>query len=568
MFDIVIKNGNVVDGAGTPWFKANIGVKDGKIIEVSRTPLEAGDRNIEAEGLVVAPGFIDTHGHNDARILFHPMAKNYLGQGVTTCGSGSCGTGIAPTTESYKDVLKRNLQPSTREPELVEIDWLTLEEFRTKVNNQGLGINLAQHIGHNTLRNAVLGTERLGEDYMNLVMPTEEELEVMKKMVAGAMEEGAFGLADLPTSNTTYPEETIELCKVVARYGGLYDTHHRGNYGDTLIEGVLEAIMIGEKANIRVNISHLYAMFPWNWGKCSEVVRLIDEARTRGVEVTCDIYPWTYSMMSNPVALFMPGPMDHRVHSIGSTGAKMEKLVQDMRDLEKWEVIKKELAEAFEAEYRENLEKKRRLLEHGIRAGDPHDLQYTMVVTHSKTHPEFVGKYFNEIADMMEMDWMDAIRKIILDDDGHTHTSIGGYREEDIITMLKHPVTSLTCDGSAEDYAISVTRPAHPRNYGSFARLLGRYVRDLRIMSLEEAVRKITHNAANILGIKDRGLIKEGMCADITVFDPNIVDAVGDYAEPRRYPKGIHYVIVNGKFAVDRGEHTGVLAGRFLRHEV
>jgi N-acyl-D-amino-acid deacylase len=568
MFDILIKNGRVVDGAGNPWFKADVGIEDGKIAEVSRVPLEEGKRVIDAEGLVVAPGFIDTHGHHDATILFHPMAKNFLGQGITTSGSGSCGTGIAPITESYKDVIRSRLQANTPNPELVEVDWLTLEEFMTKVEDQGLGINLAQHIGHTVLRNSVMGPERLGEDYTKLVMPTEEELEKMKKMISGAMEDGAFGMADLPTSNTFYPEETIELCKVVAMYGGIYDTHHRGNYGDTLIEGVKEAIMIGEKAGIPVNISHLYAMFPWNWGKSSEVVRLLDEGRAKGVEVTCDIYPWTYSMMSNPVALFMPGTMDERVHMVGSTGAEMERLLSNMRTPEKWEGMKKALAEAYEEEYQENLEKKRFLLEHGMWAGDPHNLQFTMVITHSKTHPELIGKYFNEVAEAMGMDWMDAIREVILDDGGHTHTAIGSYREEDIITMLKHPVTSLTCDGSAEDYALSITRPAHPRNYGSFARFLGRYTRVLKIMSLEEAVRRVTHNAAQIIGIKDRGLIREGMWADVTVFNPDTIQAVGDYAEPRRYPKGIPYVIVNGKVAVDRGEHTGVLAGKVLRHQV
>jgi N-acyl-D-aspartate/D-glutamate deacylase len=564
MFDILIKNGHVIDGTANPWFKADVGIKEGRFANISSAALEDGDRIIDAKGLIVAPGFIDPHGHSDVRILFHPMAKNYLGQGVTTCGSGSCGTGIAPITESYKDVVKKKLEPNTLEPENIDVDWTTLEQFRIRVEKQRLGINLAQLIGHNTLRSAVMGPERLGENYMNLVMPTEAELDEMKIMVGAAMEEGAFGISDLPTSNTTYPEETIELCKVVAEYGGLYDTHHRGNYGDTLIEGVREAIMIGEAANIKVNISHLYALFPWNWGKSSEVVRLIDEAREKGVDLTCDLYPWTYCMMSNPLALFMSGSMDERVHSIGSTGEEMEKRLIDMNDDNKWEKMKEELTDAYEDEYKKNIEKKEFLLKHGIRAGEPHNLEYTVVVTYSKTHPEVIGKYFNEIAEIMKMDWMDAIRKVILDDEGYTHTSIGGFREADIITMLKHPVTSLTCDGSAEDYAISVTRPAHPRDYGSFARFLGRYIRDLKIMSLEEGVRKITHNAAQILGIRDRGMLSEGMCADVTVFDPKTVDAIGNYAEPRQHPKGIEYVIVNGRLALDKGRFTGELSGKVL----
>jgi len=565
MFDIIIKNGRVVDGTSNPWFKADIGVKGARISEISRTPLESGERIIDVKGLVVSPGFIDTHGHNDARILFHPSAKNYIGQGVTTCGSGSCGTGIAPITESFKDEVRKRLLPNSLDPESIEVDWTTLEEFRAKCENRGLAINLAQLIGHNTLRAAVMGKERLGEDYMKLLLPAEEELSEMKKMIAQAMREGAFGISDLPTSNTTFPEETIELCKVVAEFGGLYDTHHRGNYGDTLIEGLTEAVMIGEAANIKVNVYHLYALFPWNWGKSSEVLSLIDEAREKGVDITCDLYPWTYCMMSNPIALFMTGSMDERVHSIGSTGEMMERLFQDMKDPEKWKQMKQELTEAYETEYQENLEKKKMLLQHGIRAGEPHNLEYTMVITHSDTHPEFVGKYFNEIAENMGTNWMDALRAVILDDEGRTHTSIGGFREADIIEMLKHPVTALTCDGSAEDYPISFTRPAHPRNYGSFARFLGRYVRDLGILTLEEGVRKITHNAAQILGIKARGMLKEGLYADITVFNPYTVNASGDYARPRKHPLGIEYVLVNGKLAYEKGMFTDALSGKVLR---
>lgn len=567
MFDIIVKNGRVVDGTSNPWFKADIGVNGDKITEISRVPLESGEMIIDAKGLVVTPGFIDTHGHNDARILFHPLAKNYIGQGVTTCGSGSCGTGIAPITESYRDEVRKKLEPNTLDPKSVEVDWTTLEEFRTKCEKQGLAINLAQLIGHNTLRSAVMGRDRLGQNYMKLEMPTDDELCEMKNLIINAMKDGAFGISDLPTSNTTFPEETIELCKVVAEYGGLYDTHHRGNYGDTLIEGVKEAIMIGEAADIRVNISHLYALFPWNWGKSSEVVRMINEAREKGIDVTCDLYPWTYCMMSNPLALFTQGSMDERVHSIGSTGEMMEKVLSEMKNPDKWESIKKELAEAYEKEYNENLEKKRMLMQHGIRAGEPHNLEYTMVVTHSKTYPELFGKYFNEVAETFDMNWMDAIRTVILDDEGRTHTSIGGFREADIIEMLRHPVTALTCDGSAEDYPVSFTQPAHPRNYGSFARFLGRYVRDLKIMSLEEGVRKITHNAAQILGIKNRGILTEGMYADITVFNPKTINALGDYAEPRQHPVGIEHVMVNGRLALEGGMFTGALSGKVLRHK-
>ena len=569
MYDILIKKGQVVDGTGNPWFKADVGIKDGKIAKISRIPINEGDKVIDANGMVVTPGFTDMHSHSDSTILFHPRCENFVRQGVTSTVMGSCGTSIVAISKEYQEVAKKRLKLETKHPENVVVDWLTLEEFRRKVERQGIAMNFAAHCGQNTIKNCVMGTERLGENYMNLVMPTKEELEDMKNMITVAMKDGAFGLSNGLTDNTIYPEETIELCKVVASYGGIYDTHHRGNYGDTLIEGTKEAIMIAEKANIPVNVSHHYAMFWWNWGKAVEAMRLVDEARSRGIQITSDLYPWDYSMVSNPIALFVPGgTMSQRVHMHMPPGLTTEKMLADMSEPQKWEAMKKELEEAYEIEYTRNLEKKKLLLNHGIRIEDPLRLQFTQIITYSKTHPEFIGKHFQEVADILGMQWMDAIRKVILDDKGQTYTAVGGYREEDQITVLKQPTTMIGSDGHVRDWPSPPLRPAHPRHYGTFARVLSRYVRDLKVLRLEDAIRKFASLPAQTLGLNDRGILKEGLWADITVFDLQKVKPVGDYSNPSIYAEGVQYVIVNGKLVIDNGIHTGALPGKVLRHPI
>jgi N-acyl-D-aspartate/D-glutamate deacylase len=567
MYDILIKNGYLIDGTGNPWFKADIGVKDGRIAKVSRIQVHEGDRIIDAKGSVVTPGFVDMHSHSDSTILFHPRCENFVRQGVTCAVMGSCGTSIAPISSEYRDVVRRRLQLETNHPESVVVDWLTLEEFRSRVEKQGTAINFASHCGQNTIKNSVMGTERLGEDYMKLVTPSEDELEKMKKMVASAMEDGAFGMCNMLTDNTIYPEETIELCKIVARYGGIYDTHHRGNYGDTLIEGTKEAIMIAEKAKIPVNVSHHYAMFWWNWGKAAESMRLVDEARYRGVQITSDLYPWEYSMISNPIALFVPGgTMSQRVHMHMPPGLTTEKMLIDMADPQKWEAMKKELEEAYETEYIKNLEKKKLLLDHGIRIEDPLRLQFTQIITYSKTHPELIGKYFQEAADTLGLYWMDAVRKILIDDGGVTYSAVGGYREEDQVTVLKQSTTMIGSDGLVRDWPSPPLRPAHPRFYGTFARVLSRYVRDLKVIKLEDAIRKFTSLATQTLGLNDRGLLREGMWADVAIFDLQKIKPVGDYSNPSMYAEGMQYVLVNGDIVIDEGVHIGALPGKVLRH--
>jgi N-acyl-D-aspartate/D-glutamate deacylase len=526
MFDILIRNGRVVDGTGNPWFKADVGIENGKIALVSRAPLKRGERVIDARGLVVTPGFIDMHSHSDTSVLVHPRCESFVRQGITTAVSGSCGISVAPISKSFVGRVRHAIRSRAPDPDKVVVDWLTLEEYRQRVEGQGISMNLAHKCGYETIKNSVMGAERLGEATgMNegkyLVMPTDDELKEMKKMAASAMEDGAFAIS----------------------------------------------IMVGREADIPVHLAHFYALMPWNWGKSVECMRLVDEARASGVDVSFDIYPWQYCMMSNPIALFVPGgTMNERTHNKIPVGMTMDDILSDMRDPEKWMAMKEELAEAYEDEYARTAEKQKELLRHGIRMQQIVNPQYAMVIVSSKTHPELVGKYLNEVGEAMGMDWMDAVRKVILDDEGLTHASQGGMREDDTIAVLTHPAGTVSTDGSAMDQPPPATKPPHPRNYGSFPRVLARYVRELGSMSLETAINKFSCLPVRILDIRDRGLLKEGMWADVVVFSPETVRPVGDFADPARYPEGIPYVIVNGQLVIDDGKHTGALPGKVLRH--
>ena len=536
MFDIAINNGIVVSGAGNPWFKANIGVSDGKIAIISRLSIAGAERTIDAKGLIVAPGFIDSHTHSDSTVLGNPRCENHVRQGVTTNVTGMCGTG------DYK-----------------------VEEFRNAVERQGAALNIAHTVGMNKIRAHVYGREK---SRWELIMPTADELDKLKKMVSQAMEEGAFGISS--SMWNMYPEEILELCKVVAGYGGCFDLHSRGNDGQTLIEGLKEGLWVAEKTGVPFNYSHLYARHPENWGKAVEAIRLITEARNRGIEATCDVYPTLLCMPSSPIALFecRGGTMSGRVHSHQMTDKTFEQMMDDMRNDETYEEMKRDLDECLEKEQKLIQEKRKKLpLLAASAVPDARNLRTQYVVAHSSSHPEFDGKYINEISVVLDIeDPLDALRKVVLDDEGSTLGASGAMREEDLIAVLKAPFTSIGSDSSVMDQPPPPEKLTSPRTYGSFSIVLDRYVRQLRIFSLEEAVRKMTSLVANRLGLKDRGVLREGNWADMVVFNPKTIKNNATWENPCRYPDGIPYVIINGQMVIDESEHTGALPGRVLKH--
>jgi N-acyl-D-amino-acid deacylase len=391
----------------------------------------------------------------------------------------------------------------------------------------------------------------------------------MKDHIRQAMEDGAFGISTglrYPFGRYAFTDEVVELCKVVAEYGGIHISHMRSE-SDTVIESAREVIQISEETGVPGSITHHKAMFPENWGKVTETMRLIDEARARRLEVICDFYPWTHAAEGNLGGRFLQyliTPED-KPEDIKNY---IDNLVEVISEGETWARIKKTAREMYEKEYEAYKVRKEVLGKKGINAPVPWNPETFTYIVHSETHPELISKNLREAAEILEMDdFWDAARKVYIDDQGKTLSAGGIMREEDVITVLKHPTSAISTDGSTSDVIPDTSAPfarAHPRNYGSFAKVLQRYVREMKVISLEEGVRKMTSLPTKFLGISDRGLIAEGMWADVTIFDPQKITNKATFADPAVYPDGIHYVLVNGQIALDQGKETDVLAGKVL----
>ena len=529
MFDVIIKNGKVIDGAGNPLFKADVGI-DGQIISaIGRLSAEKASKIIDASGLMVSPGFVDMHSHSDLVSLVNPKAESKIRQGITTEVIGNCGASAAPLNDLMKAEIRKT-ESLIEEAEL-QLDWSTMKGYLNRLSQQGVAVNVVPLVGHANLRVCAMGfVDRA---------PTKTELEEMKQRLAQAMEEGAFGMSTgliYPPGCYAETDELIELSRVVASYGGIYTSHIRDE-GEKLLESVKETIEIGEEAGLPVEISHHKARGKANWGKVKESLKMIEEVRGRGIDITCDVYP--YVAASTVLSAELP----QWAHEGGT-----EKLVQRLTDSETRDRLSREMKE--ESPDRASL-----------LAVDRWDITQ---IARCKNHPDFEGKTVSEIAQTKHMDPFGLVFDLLIDDPA---ISVVCFLmcEDDVCTILRHPVSMIGTDGWAvAPYGVLGKGTPHPRSYGSFPRVLGKYVREERILTLENAIRKMTSLPAQKLGLRDRGIIREGMRADITIFNPETITDMATYQNPHQYPDGIEYVIVNGKIAVrDRG-HTGALAGRVM----
>jgi len=520
-YDIVIKGGILVDGTGNPWIRTDVGVRNGKIVKVGRIEGKA-DVLIRAEGMLVAPGFIDIHSHDDLIFFRDVYNKPKLLQGVTTVVMGNCGLSPAPLSRETVDDLKAYLSILCED---VELNWRSYGDFLSKLEEiQPLGTNVLGLVGHGTVRIAVMG--------MDARDPSEEELEEMKELISLSMKEGAYGMSTgliYPPGAYAKTEEIIELAKVVAKFGGIYSSHIR-NESRQLIEAVSEAIRIGEESGVPVEISHHKAAGKKNWGKTEETLRMIEEARQRGIEVTADAYP--YSAGSTYLAALLP-PWAHE--------GGVEKLIERMKSREEREKIRKAMEEGEEWE---NM-----VRETGWDR---------VVLSYSPSFSEFEGKSLFEISKQLETDPYDLLFSILEKDRTNSMIIIHSMSEEDVTRVISHPYVMIGTDG----LDIGVGKP-HPRTYGTFPRVIRRFVREKRVLTIEEAIRKMTSMPAHKLGLKQKGLIREGYDADIVVLSQNILDQA-TYSNPRVPPKGIEFVIVNGVLSVERGKLLE-RGGRVLR---
>ena len=531
MLDVVIRKGRIIDGAGNPWFLADVGVKDGKIIKIGDLKSWDAERVVDAEGCVVGPGFIDMHSHSDFAPLINPYMESKVRQGVTTEVVGNCGSSAAPLDDFLREEILKT-SPMLREAN-VELDWSTMDEYMRRVERNGVSLNIAPLVGNGNIRSLVLQFEKR--------KPTEKELGEMKQILAQAMEEGAFGMSTgliYPPSCYADTEEIVELCKVVARFRGLYSSHIRGEEIQ-LLESVEEAIEIGEKARVSVEISHHKASGKRNWGKVRQSLRMIEEARSHGVDVTCDVYPYTAGSFGLD-ALLPP-----HAHEGG-----VEKLVERLRNSEIREKLKEEMMKGV---------------------GGWHSMSEVLgweniMIAYCKGHPEYEGKKVSEIAKEKNLDSFDFVFDLTVEETASVSVVLFSMSEDDVRTVLKSPFSMIGSDSSARaTYGILSVGKPHPRTYGTFPRVLGKYVREEKILTLQEAVRKMTSLPAQKLGLKDRGLIREGIWADITIFNPDKIIDRATFTDSHQYPEGIEYVIVNGKIVIEKGEHTKEMSGKALR---
>ncbi len=566
-FDLIIRNGRVIDGTGNPWFRADIGVSEGRVKRLSRVPLEGAEKVIDARGLVVCPGFVNLHSHSDATILSHNNAENCLAMGLVTELVGSCGSSSAPLTEEYREKLReRGVEGWGLLEE--EIDWLSLADWRNKLEEREIGVNIAPLVGQGTVRGMVMGAEGEGGER---IVPSEEEMAAMKGLVGSAMEDGAFGLSTGLTyapGRNALTAELIELVSVVARYGGLYSSHMRCE-GDRLLEATREFIEICERAGVRGTISHHKAMGRGNYGKVNETLRMVTRARERGVDIIVDQYPWRHGGVTKSL-----GARFKSKDPEGPVIQTREELVDNLRDPEKWRRVK---AAALERQNREleNYRKREEMMrEEGGWTSAPFFTSTSGVILHSRSHPEFEGRTFQEVAESLgETDFIEGIRRLLLDDEGYTVSGNYPYSEDDIVTIMRYPWTTVSTDQYAFDASkiglqgmADALAMQHPRGWGTYPKILGRYVREEKALTLEEAVRKMTSLPATFLGLQDRGIVREGFWADLVVFDNEEVGNQATYGNPIKRPSGIPYVLVNGELAVDDEELTGALAGKVLKH--
>jgi N-acyl-D-aspartate/D-glutamate deacylase len=534
LYDLAITGGKIIDGTGNPWFKADVAIKGERTARIGKVDPSTAKRTLDATGKVVSPGFIDVHSHSDFSLIFDPRAESTIRQGITTLVVGQCGMSLAPINRKFEKLLRRYAAPFLPDPN-IKLPWTTFKQYLAKMQQLRSTSNAAHLVGHGTVRIAAMGfAER---------EPNRRELEHMKAMVAEAMKAGAVGMSTgliYPPGMFSNTKELIELTKKVAKNGGTYFSHIRGE-GLTLIKAVKEAIEIGEKAGTPVHISHHKAAGRRVWGKLKETLDWMEEARKRGVDVTYDQYPYIAGMTSL-VTMLPPW-----VHEGG-----MDRLLERIRDNETWATIRREM-EVGTPE-RENM-----LDEAGWE-------RIVVSSVKSQTLKKVEGKNLAEITKLLgKPDEFTALRDLLLEDQGGATMIMFSMDEGDVEYAMKGRYHMVGTDA----WSVSSTGPLssgkpHPRFYGTYPRVLGQYVRNRHILELEDAIRRMTSLPAQRVGLRNRGMLREGFFADVVLFDPKKVIDKATFEQPAQFPEGIDTVVVNGQIVVDSGELTKARPGKIL----
>ncbi len=530
-YDVVIRNGHIVDGTGSPWYAADLAIRNGRIAAIGKLDGAPAKRTIDAHGLVVAPGFIDMLGQSELTILVDPHLPSKIYQGITTEITGE-GNSIAPLNES---IIKADRV--TYEHYKVLPDWHTFGEYFTRLRRQGMGINLASYVGATQVRRMVLGDDDRA--------PTPAELARMKELVRQAMREGAIGLssslqyAPAPYAKT---EELIALAEEAAKLGGIYASHIRDE-GDGIDAALDEAFRIGREAHIPVEIWHLKAAGKANWGRMPEIVRRIQAARDAGIDVGADTY--AYTAWFNSFSAVIP-PWAH--------DGGDRKLIERLKDPATRARIRKELETPggnWNNEWQE--------------IPGPEAILVS-AVQNPKLLP-LQGKTIAEIARLWNKNPIDTVFDLLIEDQAFTEVAMFAMSEPDVALALEQPWVSICNDsqGTSPGGLLGQEHP-HPRAYGTFPRILRKYVREEHKLALEDAIRKFSALPAGRMRIADRGVLKAGMWADVVVFDPATIRDVATFEKPNQLSEGMRYVLVNGVPVIEEGKMTNALPGRVVTH--
>jgi N-acyl-D-amino-acid deacylase len=525
VIDIIIRNGLVIDGSGAPRYRADVAIDNGRVVDVDLLENALAERTIDASGCVVTPGFVDMHSHADFSLPVNPTADSLVHQGITTTVMGQCGHSPAPLLDETRDQVIAAIQ-SVDIP-LPWAHWSTFGSYLDFLRGMGISLNVVPLVGHGTVRSGVVG--------YSAARPNPEQMAKMQVEVVKAMESGAAGVSSgliYPPGSYASTEELVDFTRPISRYKGIYFSHIRGECS-TLRKAIAEAVQIGREAGVPVQISHFKVYGRDNWGTADEALDLIRQARDSGIDVTADMYPYLAGSLGL-VALLpqwaQEGGKDEIFKRLGD-GQARRKMTEDI------------MTAVF------------------LHIDDWQDV----IICDAPEHREYQGRTIAELATAASKTPHEWIYDALLENQLQLRVVEFGMCEENRELALREPFMMICTDGRG----LSVEGPLskgvpHPRNYGAFPRVLGHYVRGRKVLSLEEAVWRMSGLPSQKLGWSDRGLLKKGYWADLVVFDPDRVADTATYGAPHQYPVGIPFVLVNGNVVISQGRHTGSLAGQVL----
>jgi len=534
-FDVVILHGRVMDGTGSPWYAGDVGIRAGKIAAIGNLEKAPARETIDAQGKVVAPGFIDMLGQSELTILVDPRLPSKIYQGITTEITGE-GNSVAPVNDAMLAADREGYEHYHITP-----DWRTLRQYFARIEKQGMGINLATYVGATSVRRMVLGDAD--------AQPTPAQLDEMKTLVAQAMRDGAMGLSSaLQYAPAPYAKtgELIALASVAGQYGGIYATHMRSE-GDTVLESIDEAARIGREGHLPVEIWHLKAAGKANWGKMPQIVAKIDGYRAQGVDISANTY--AYTAWFNTFSAFIP-PW---AHDGGDA-----KLVERLKDPAMRARIRKDMTTGGKDSAGETWDNEWQEI--------PGPESVLIAVVQNKELLPLQGKRLSDVAVLWHEDAIDALCDLLIKDKAFTEVAVFGMDEPDVVLALKQPWVSIDNDsqGTSPEGLLGTEHP-HPRAYGTFPRILRKYVREDKELTLADAIRKFTALPAQRMRLTDRGVLKRGMAADVVVFDPATITDKATFENPNQLSVGMEYVLVNGVPVIKAGKMTGALPGKVLR---